>query len=138
MIVPSYPPPCGEGRRAKRGGVGVVRGSTERPPPPTPPHKGEGSRRAEFLVRLGGGERFVSEYQALKACSFRTETLAASAVGSRSRGERVGVRAYGRRGERNPSPGALRVPTERSSLLRLIQYQAAGFNRAARRRCACS
>src|SRR5262249_33189060 len=46
-----YPPPCGEGRPPKRseGGRGGGRSyGTQlapqlRPPPPTPPHKGEGS-----------------------------------------------------------------------------------------------
>jgi hypothetical protein len=46
-----YPPPCGEGRPPKRseGGRGGGRAVmhehrfTPRPPPPTPPHKGEGS-----------------------------------------------------------------------------------------------
>src|SRR5579872_4786526 len=40
----SYPPPCGEGRRAERVGVGVLLLRTRSPPPPTPPHKGEGRR----------------------------------------------------------------------------------------------
>ena len=50
-----YPPPCGEGRLAKRDGVGVgeccslarwpqaLMPEVSRPPPLTPPHRGEGS-----------------------------------------------------------------------------------------------
>ena len=41
----SHPPPCGEGRRAKRAGVGVARLLLQ-PPPLAPPHKGEGKRTA--------------------------------------------------------------------------------------------
>src|SRR6187397_60404 len=52
--APSYPPPCGEGRRAKRGGVGVEREASllpnARPPPLTPPHKGEGNTPAYVLI----------------------------------------------------------------------------------------
>src|SRR5690242_7151743 len=43
-----YLPPCGGGRRAKRGGRGVGGGPANRsiPPSPTLPHRGEGARRA--------------------------------------------------------------------------------------------
>ena len=54
----SYPPPCGEGRPPKRseGGRGGGRccwthlAQQLRPPPPTPPHKGEGSRPSSRRV----------------------------------------------------------------------------------------
>src|SRR5690606_13531017 len=42
--LPLYPPPCGEGRRTKCVGVGVLH-SMQLPPPPTPPPKGEGRRK---------------------------------------------------------------------------------------------
>ena len=78
----SYPPPCGEGRRAKRGGVGVgvvglSRVPQQRPPPPTPPHKGEGSRPS-----LGRG-------RAIRSASDRRERQPARRAAWSSRQKRL-------------------------------------------------